>query len=142
MNGTDRPESDKGSGLDESFVARLELALTARIRAEHPGRNADLIGLVVGRTVELLAGSAAHNMRHPLADAVVYLLAHGLRDGRYHQVLADTRLDLPGLTRDVDAFNREVALLDRLHERHRAPGGRGDDGSAATTPREPGGPGG
>ncbi len=99
---TDRPGS---------FLDRLELILAARVGMEMPDTDRDIIDEVVGRVLGLLAGSAALNRSHPLADATVWLLAHVLEDPALHRKVTGIRLELPGLTRAAEDFDREVAAM-------------------------------
>ncbi|CAJ60410.1 MULTISPECIES: hypothetical protein [Frankia] len=100
-----------------SLVERLGLVLSARIAGELPDADRDMVEVVVGRVLELLARSAAVNRSHPLADATLYLMAHALEDQDLHRSLAGIRLQLPGLTVDTAAFHREAELLRWLGRR-------------------------
>ncbi len=101
------------------MVKRLGLVLSARIAGELPDADRDMVEAVVGRVLELLAGSAAVNRSHPLADATLYLMAHALENQDLHRLLADIRLQLPGLTVDTETFRSEVEFLRRMGERGR-----------------------
>ncbi|KJE20936.1 hypothetical protein FF36_04807 [Frankia torreyi] len=102
-----------------SLVRRLGLVLSARIAGELPDADRDMVEAVVGRVLELLARSAAVNRSHPLADATLYLMAHALENQDLHRLLADIRLQLPGLTVDTATFRSEVEFLRRMGERGR-----------------------
>ncbi|EIV94715.1 hypothetical protein FraQA3DRAFT_4494 [Frankia sp. QA3] len=107
---------DGSADLGGGFVTRLGLALTARIGGEMPGVDRDLVGAVVERVLELLAGSAATSRMHPLADPTVWLTAHALANPSLHRSLAGIRLNLPGLTASGEDFEREAVFFRRASE--------------------------
>ncbi len=118
MTGARSMSSDGRPDLSGAFVNRLGLALATRIGGEMPGADRDLVGAVVGRVLELLAGAAATSRTHPLADPTVWLTAHALANPSLHRSLADIRLNLPGLTASAEDFEREAAFFRRLDEQH------------------------
>ncbi len=99
-----------------TFVERLSLTLSARIGMEQPDMDLIAVRTVVARVLELLGDSAEANRIHPLGDATVWLMAHALRNPELHSSLVDIKLNLPGLTVDLDDFVDEVVLLRVLRE--------------------------